>query len=280
MKSLLASVVLVVLALCGIAEGGAPKVIMKVPFTITKPGQYQLGRSFEYTGTGYAITIAADDVTLDLRGNVLTSPGTTSQVSETAGIFALDRKNVTIRNGMVRGFFRGIYLEATDTANGGHLVEDVRADRSTFLGIQVKGNGSILRRNRVTTVDGATSYTYIRYGMDVRGDGVVVTENQIFDLRTAENSITNLAYGINIVGSSSPQVTRNMIAKSTGVYARGIRLSSCAYAVVAGNQVSKFVIGVELEECNNTIYRDNSAAALVVKYSVTGGSVVDGGGNQ
>lgn len=50
--------------------GGFCQPIDRIPFTIDKPGCFQLSRDFDFADpTGYAITIKADDVSLYFSGH-------------------------------------------------------------------------------------------------------------------------------------------------------------------------------------------------------------------
>src|SRR5215831_2499821 len=111
------------------AETTVCTAITTVPFTITVQGIYCLTQDIETNlADGNAIEIATSNVELDLNGyklgNLSAGPGTTA-----TGIHALDRKNITVKNGTVRGFVEGIRLE--DVSSGvsqGHIVEDIRAE--------------------------------------------------------------------------------------------------------------------------------------------------------
>ena len=93
-----------------VIAGGGPPVgtkITSLPFTISYPGFYFLGGNLTYSGTsGGAITIAADNVTLDLMGFSLTGPGASSS---TIGVSMSGRTGVEVRNGTVSGFATGVY---------------------------------------------------------------------------------------------------------------------------------------------------------------------------
>ena len=60
-----------------------------------------LAGNLTYSGSTNAITVSADDVTLDLMGFSLTNSGAKGS---TYGINLSGRTNVEIRNGTVRGF--------------------------------------------------------------------------------------------------------------------------------------------------------------------------------
>lgn len=104
--------------------------ITSVPYTIANSGFYYLGRNLIYSGSGTAIYITADDVTLDLMGFSLTNSGTPGS----KGIFMVGRTNVEIRNGTVRGFLNGI-IDQTVSATK-HRAINVRA-----YGMGVDGYG-------------------------------------------------------------------------------------------------------------------------------------------
>jgi len=99
--------------------------------------------------TGNATEIAANNVVLDLNGHkvggLAAGPGSFAR-----GIHAFQRKNLTIKNGTVRGFEIGIFLaDFLPFPHGGHRVEAVRAEGNTASGIHVQGQGSVLRGNQV-----------------------------------------------------------------------------------------------------------------------------------
>jgi len=108
--------------------------ITSLPLTVTAPGIYCLTQDIATNlASGAAITIAANNVVLDLNGhglgNLAAGLGT-----QAGGIFAFQRKNLTIKNGTVRGFLRGIFLDDlnTFTTSQGQVVEDIRADQNTL----------------------------------------------------------------------------------------------------------------------------------------------------
>jgi len=76
--------------------------ISNVPFTIGASGSYYLtGNLAVGTAGGSAITISADQVTLDLNGFTISS--TASPASGTAVLINGVRRNVTVTNGHIRG---------------------------------------------------------------------------------------------------------------------------------------------------------------------------------
>jgi len=91
--------------------GGVGTKITSVPYTISNPGFYYFGGNLTYTGTGSAISITADNVTLDLMGFSLTGGG--KAIGTNIGIEVNNNdnynfRNAEIRNGTVIGFSLGV----------------------------------------------------------------------------------------------------------------------------------------------------------------------------
>ena len=78
-----------------------------VPFEIIEEGAYCFTGNLETTNES-AITISADNVTINLNGWTLDGSSSGNATSSN-GIFAYQRKNITIRNGTIRGYFYGIF---------------------------------------------------------------------------------------------------------------------------------------------------------------------------
>jgi len=121
------------------------------PITINESGSYVLTSNLTVT-TGNAININADNVTLDLNGHGIYGPGTGTG----KGISAVNRYNITIKNGIVRGFSFGIYLyNDADHKGAGHRIE----------GIQASNNGSHGISARYSTVTNCTANNNGDYGI-------------------------------------------------------------------------------------------------------------------
>ncbi len=104
--------------------------IISVPFVITQPGAYCV-RTMLRAGIqgGVAIEIQTDNVVLDFTGGGLEQQS--GGPDTLAAVYALDRSNISIRNGTIRGFDYGILLEnsAADFSNTtGHVISDMVFD--------------------------------------------------------------------------------------------------------------------------------------------------------
>ena len=97
--------------------------ISSVPYTITQPGFYFLTGNLTYNGALNAITVSANNVTLDLMGFSLSYTGSASQPN---GIYMSGRSNVEVRNGSVTGFYTGVYEDLVLAPNTGLSISGPR----------------------------------------------------------------------------------------------------------------------------------------------------------
>jgi hypothetical protein len=146
------------LATAGHAETTQCTAIVALPATITQPGIYCLTSDFTVQmDSDVAISINAHNVVLDLNGhtidNLKAGAGTAA-----AGIYGSQRRNVVVKNGVVRGFALGIF--ANDSApygkSQGWIIEDMRVDRATQVGLMIWGRDCLARRNVVMSTGGST----------------------------------------------------------------------------------------------------------------------------
>jgi hypothetical protein len=209
---LVASLLVLLALVVGAAPARAETVnctpITALPVVITKPGVYCFTRDLTTAITvGHAIDIQAHDVVLDLNayklGGLPAGPATFA-----VGVHASDRQNITIKNGTIRGFVEGIFLEDFG-ASQGHVVEDIRADQNTFIGIDVRGSGNIVRNNQVVVTGGTTlGVNANATGIAVVGNGPRVLNN---DVITTVKQGTGTAYGISLTAGTGGLAVNNRI---------------------------------------------------------------------
>ena len=240
--------------------------ITTIPTTITTQGIYCLnGNLAGSLATGKAITIDTNNVTIDMNGyklgNLGAGPGTNAW-----GIYAYQRKNITIRNGIIRGFYYGIGLndDPPYTTSSGHLIEDVRLDGNIYMGIGILGSGNTARNNQVIN----TGTSANAYGIYAAGLGARVLNNDVTD---TEGSGT--AYAVFLDYSAGSVVEGNRISNviSSGSYAYGVSLSGSSGSVVEGNRISNVspggggsATGIQLSTgSNNVTVSDNRIAGVV-----------------
>ena len=242
--------------------------ITSLPYTITVQGVYCFTDNLATAITsGNAITIATNNVTLDMNGFKL--GGLAAGLGTFAnGIYANQQQNITIRNGIVRGFNRGISLDDTVpyTTSQGHLVEDVLADQNTFVGIAVYGLGCVLRRNQVVAT-GGTTINSIAYGIYAAGPG-----NDVLNNRVAGTAETVNTFGIYVAVGAGTVVEGNRVSGDTsGSVAYGLYITSSPDVLVVGNRITTADSGIEFSGSTGK-YMDNLTSGVAIPF--TGGTAV------
>jgi hypothetical protein len=203
-----------------IAGGGVGTKITSLPYTINSSGFYYLTGNLTFSGSGAAIYVNADNVTIELMGFSLTGPG--NQInSGPHGIFMSSLHNVEVRNGTVSGFFRGVYDEG---AGDSHRVINVRA-ANNFVGIWLSGNNHLIKNCNGSNNNNFGLYVDNGIVMDnvacTNGIGISVAYTGVVIGNMAyNNGLYNFAFGVlGVVGVSNILVDRNSAAGlSTNYY--------------------------------------------------------------
>jgi Right handed beta helix region len=251
--------------------------IAVLPFTISAQGNYWLVRNLSTPQTtGAAITINSDFVTVDLKGFKIgggaAGPGTTAY-----GIHAVNRRNVTIRNGNIRGFYEGVFLEDTSgtfTTSQGHLVDGVRADGNTYAGIHVQGRGNLVRRSQIvatggTTVLGADVDTC---GIRIEGSGARVLNNDVTDT-VGVGAGRGLA--VSLASANGSMVQSNRLANAVLTASTGVLIGGSEDVLATGNRLAVLDRGIDFGASSGK-YRNNLTSGVTTPY--TGGT--DAGRNH
>jgi hypothetical protein len=180
--------------------------VTALPAVITVQGIYCFTGDLA-TGitSGIAIDIQTNNVVLDLNGFKLGGLAG-GPATQAIGIHALDRQNITIKNGTVRGFLKGIQLETSGNSQG-HVVDSIRADQNTFVGIEVDGAGNIVRNNQIVAT-AATAANASANGILILGNGARVLNNDV--INTVKQG-TGTATGINFNGATAALAVNNRI---------------------------------------------------------------------
>ena len=222
--------------------------ITTVPYTIASSGSYCLTADLESSlSEGAAIEVLADGVSIDLNGFTL-SHTIYATALRVVGIRGTNRMRVTVRNGSVVGFGRGVQLYSSVAAAGGHLIEQVRAYSNREVGIEVNGWGSVARQNQVISTGRIMGESGWAAAFLARGGAGV---------RFLDNDVHN--------------VTQN------GSPSYGIWINGGANAVVAENRIVDAVYGVYFSAGGSGKYRDNLTLDILIA-AYTGGT--SAGNNQ
>ena len=247
--------------------------IESVPYTITAQGSYRLTHNLSTAQpSGAAITIASDFVVLDLGGFKI-GGGAAGLGTTTVGVYGLGRRNVTIRNGNVRGFLRGIFLEGSSSE--ANVVENVRADENTLAGIHLVGRGSIIRRNLVVATGGTTAMGPDADTFGILADGALarVIDNDVLDTVPVGSGT---GYAIQVANAAGSIVEKDRAGNFTPVLSAGVFAASGANVLAVGNRLTGFTSGVWYFGGATGKYARNLTSGVGTPY--TGGT--DDGGNQ
>ncbi len=149
-----------IVAVFASAVNAACMPVTEVPSIISAPGKYCLSQDVSINdGRAVAITIDSDDVSLDLQGFAIRGPhyGGVATVSGSVGVSAHGVSNITVRNGKIIGFGTGVHLGSSRPLVGGHLVEKMHIAGGASVGISVHTRDTIIRDNRITSLNGNLS---------------------------------------------------------------------------------------------------------------------------
>jgi len=300
--SVLALVVLQVFSLSSLAQD-EPRKPISDPCTISSSGSYYLTRNITTTsGSQNAITVNADNVTIDLMGYSLIGTGSGTG----CGIFMNARKNVEIRNGTVRNFGGdGIReakspTEADPSFGSAHRVIGVRAHSNKGDGIALNGIGHLVKdctsefnagdgifTDAGSIVSGNVTFLNAAHGINLGGgcfvSGNTSAANQINGIWTAfgcavmNNNLYNNGCGIYVSGNGS-YVKLNTLRSNVfyNIYVRD------ADNAIEENLVTNSEYGIYFR-VSGSFYANNRASGNTTDYGGPGkpasGSPADGGGN-
>jgi hypothetical protein len=260
---------LLVLSAAARAESTDCTEITSVPTHIFTPGVYCLKQSLSYSGVaGSAIQINVGDVVIDLNGHVLDN-SSAGAGTISVGINGQNLKNVTVRNGTIRGFRFGVQLTDLGDNSMAHVVEELLLDRNTTAGINVSGQGSVIRNNRIVRTGGSTapSNSPDAFGIVAAGVGVHVIANEVTG--TLEG-VGGQAFGIFASSASGGAVERNVVsalsfgpAASTGIFVT----KGSVRVAVAGNRVANQRIGISSSFPESALYVDNTVGGATTPFS-------------
>jgi len=224
-----------------IAGGVTPGDTAGYPVSLTTSGSYVLTSNLTVTGTSAAISIDADDVTVDLNGFTISGPvicsgsGSTLQcstgASSGAGVQNNSYARLTVRDGVIRGFFYGVVagesarverLTITDTLQDGIY----GLDGLIAVGNHVRNaaDEGIEAQNRVqirdNIIEGCTATgLVVANAAVVRGNTLSQNGagmNTGLGAMISENSVTlSHSNGFGIFAAGASTVSRNTVYANT-----------------------------------------------------------------
>jgi len=170
---------------------------------INDPGSYRLTGNLTAAANVAGIVIQASDVTLDLGGFSISGPGAGAGTGLGVWLYGTSGKsiqNIEIRNGTIRGFRTGVWVEA-------EFVEvvrvlDLRAVQNELYGLLLQATSSLVRGCTVTD----------NTGVGIRGfPGSSALNNVVYNNGGLGMNMNGMAYGGNMIyanngGNANPQI--------------------------------------------------------------------------
>lgn len=132
----------------------APIAIDHVPYTITESGKYCVTRDLVYSGTGAAITVNANNVTINFHSHSLTLNN-----SAAVGVLAQNVSEFTLENDIIKG--AAMYKTATSAAVQLTSVQKAKLTNiytfNTTKGVKIENSTDVLIENSLlSTHEGLT----------------------------------------------------------------------------------------------------------------------------
>lgn len=229
------------LSACGAAAAGFEDCteIISLPAVITQQGVHCFKKDLTTSITsGAAITVNVSNVVIEMNGFKLGGLGGGLSTSA-SGILAVDRQNITVRNGAIRGFHYGVLFDTFGVSSSrGHLIEQMRIEGSRKTGIYVRGYNLIVRNNLVFDTGGGTDTSAAGITVEL-GAGHLVADNVVSGVE--ESSSAN---GILVLYSTGAIVRGNQVRNVVGgSQSNGIRAFGGAKTLLQDNVVINSTTG-------------------------------------
>jgi parallel beta-helix repeat protein len=234
--------------------------ISSLPFTIGQPGSYYLTGNLESETSG--IAIAADNVTLDLMGFTLSGGEGQFNGIFLTGQSSIPRKDVVVRNGVIREFNHGIRVNfGTQCRLEDLIIVENRASGVYLWSFNGYSAENVVSRCTISRNAGTGISAYVG---NAAGEW---SSNSIKECVIGENAIGGISIGISGAGKAfSNQIADCVIA---GNGALGIFLNSSGGGELSGTSILRCEItansgtgeGIRVQAQNAETVSDNNTIA-------------------
>ena len=168
--------------------------ISSIPFTISQSGSYYLTSNLTGVAAQNGIVIAADNVSLDMRG--FTLKGVSNSLDGIA--LTSGRQNIAVRNGKL-------------TSWGQWGVDAANSNNTAFVDLQILGNGLGLRAQANATVERCQAYGNSDFGF------IVVLGSRIVSCGSQKNTKGGFQIGDGTVISNSTAIGNTTLGIDAGL---------------------------------------------------------------
>jgi len=245
-----------------------------IPATVATPGVWCLRTDLSTAiASGEAITVAANNVTIDCNGFRLGGLAA-GPASEARGVYS-ERINTTVRNCNIRGFATGVRIASA----GGNLVEHNRLDGNLMQSIHISGSGSTVKDNQVFDTGGSTVNTNTAYAILVE-DGTDVIANTVSNVSAIAANTVAMGITSNFNGTATIRDNRvkgvvasgSGIATGIGVYGSVERIAIRDNVIVGDGAANS--VGIRCVDNRSTAF-----ANVVLGYATGFQSCTESGNN-
>jgi hypothetical protein len=215
--------------------GGVGTKITSAPYTINEPGFYYLGKNLNSTGEG--ITVNTSNVTIDLMG--FSIMGADRTVSESVGIKLFNEvTNVEIRNGTVRQFDLGIYMDTMQSSVNAIRIINTRIIRNNTA-IYIRGNNQLIKGctiedSAITGISAIGSGTISNNMVNYVGASGGINASGVWNV--TGNTISNASIGLGFFAAGN--IIGNTISCGTGQYGLWLTTDVDQQVLVSQNVVT------------------------------------------
>ncbi|MHB8067270.1 MAG: right-handed parallel beta-helix repeat-containing protein [Desulfobaccales bacterium] len=241
--------------------------ITTVPVPINSSGSYYLTQNLTCSANVNAITVHADDVTIDLNGFCLTGPGKGSGEGNNGIVVAQGHTNVEIRNGSIKGF--GGYGIYTPSGHSGTRVVGVRVRDTGKSGIWLLGNDHLVMDCTVRNT--GEMGIVVGYSSLVKGSQTAGNTSAGINVGLGSTAVGNTARGNGggILAGPGASVTDNTVSgqSSWGISAyddctitrntvynnTGTGINTGTYCTITNNTTDGLTNGANCTLANNTV---------------------------
>jgi hypothetical protein len=206
--------------------------IIRLQFPVPAPGQYCVGWNMAgNVAAGAAIFVNADNVDIDLKRFTINGGG--SAASEGYGIYARDRKGVSVHGGTIRGFFKGVFFDKSPLSSHSqtNTVQSIIAVGNTYAGIWMEGTANAATSNTVRTTGGTTVFGTDSdvFGIAASGTDSKITGNTILDAVAVGSGNGNAIW---VSGGMRDTISSNVLT-NTAATACGSIGGNCSIGIFA-----------------------------------------------
>lgn len=238
--------------------------ISSVPFTISIPGSYYVTTNLTVPGAASAITINANNVTLDLNGFTLTG---VNQLFD--GILAESETNILIRNGAINNFAVGVDAYSASAVS----VEHIRVSNVEGYGIFLLG--SAMARDCMVSGTTETGFDgiFVNGGVVVdcvvsgcAGNGIEAQSSQV------RHCLVETNRGVGILLDGTCHLVGNTLAGNSGTY--NVEITGTNNCVEDNHVTGSIGIGIFVPagSSNNIIARNSVEGLGANNYSIATGN--------